>query len=106
MARPSRFEDYRWLGDKRSMVVHDLDNVTDACVRGEPHPIVGQIVTATVRLASAELPAEFRARMRSFCLGRLEPYKVPARVTLSDQPLYSQRYKRVRKAGPVEESPS
>ena len=83
-----------------------LDNVTDACVRGEPHPIVGQIVTATVRLASTEPPAEFRARMRAFCLERLEPYKVPARVTLSDQPLYSQRYKRVRKAGPVEESAS
>jgi len=31
MARPARFEHYRWLGDKRSMVVHDLDNVTDAC---------------------------------------------------------------------------
>jgi len=83
-----------------------LDNVTDACVRGEPHPIVGQIVTATVRLASTEPPAEFRARMRTFCLERLEPYKVPARVTLSDQPLYSPRYKRVRKAGPVEESAS
>jgi hypothetical protein len=37
---------------------------------------------------------------------RLEPYKVPARVTLSDQPLYSQRYKRVRKAGPIEEGAS
>ena len=31
MARPARFEHYRWLGDKRSMVVHDLDNATDAC---------------------------------------------------------------------------
>lgn len=31
MARPTRFEHYRWLGDKRSLVVHDLDNTTDAC---------------------------------------------------------------------------
>jgi len=31
MARPTRFEHYRWLGDKRDMVVHDLDNPTDAC---------------------------------------------------------------------------
>jgi hypothetical protein len=31
MARPTRFEHYRWLGDKRSMTVHDLDNATDAC---------------------------------------------------------------------------
>jgi hypothetical protein len=31
MARPTRFEHYRWLGDKRSLEVHDLDHSTDAC---------------------------------------------------------------------------
>ena len=31
MARPTRFEHFRWLGDKRSLRVHDLDNVTEAC---------------------------------------------------------------------------
>lgn len=31
MARPTRFEHFRWLGDKRTMIVHDLDDVTDAC---------------------------------------------------------------------------
>ena len=31
MARPLRFEHYRWLGDKRTQVVHDLDAATEAC---------------------------------------------------------------------------
>jgi hypothetical protein len=31
MARPTRFEHFRWLGDKRNLRVHDLDNVTDEC---------------------------------------------------------------------------
>jgi len=31
MARPVRFEHNRWLGDKRSMVVHDLDATVEAC---------------------------------------------------------------------------
>jgi hypothetical protein len=31
MTRPTRFEHYRWLGDKRSYRVHDLDNTVDAC---------------------------------------------------------------------------
>jgi hypothetical protein len=31
VARPTRFEHFRWLGDKRSLVVHDLDHVTEAC---------------------------------------------------------------------------
>ena len=29
--RPVRFEHFRWLGDKRSQIVHDLDAATDAC---------------------------------------------------------------------------
>ena len=31
MARPTRFEHFRWLGDKRTMTVHDLDNASEAC---------------------------------------------------------------------------
>ena len=35
MSRPVRFEHHRWLGDKRSMVVHDLDASTPACAVDE-----------------------------------------------------------------------
>jgi hypothetical protein len=31
MARPTRFEHFRFLGDKRNQRVHDLDNVVEAC---------------------------------------------------------------------------
>jgi hypothetical protein len=31
MTRPTRFEHYRWLGDKRNQRVHDLDAAADAC---------------------------------------------------------------------------
>jgi hypothetical protein len=31
MARPLRFEHYQWLGDKRAMLVHDLDSAVDSC---------------------------------------------------------------------------
>ena len=29
MARPIRFEEFRWLGDKRTQIVHDLDHCGD-----------------------------------------------------------------------------
>ena len=29
--RPARFRHHRWLGDKRTMVVHDLDAAGDSC---------------------------------------------------------------------------
>ena len=35
MPRPTRFEHYRWLGDKRTQRVHDLDAVTPACAIDE-----------------------------------------------------------------------
>jgi len=35
MARPIRFEHYRWLGDKRSILVHDLDATVEACAIDE-----------------------------------------------------------------------
>ena len=78
-------------------VLLGLDNVADVSVRGERHPLVGQIVTASVRLQSPEPPAQFRVRMRQYCRERLPAYKVPARVVIADGPLYSTRYKRVRR---------
>lgn len=30
MDRPTKFEHTRWLGDKRSQVVYDVDNLSDA----------------------------------------------------------------------------
>lgn len=35
MARPTRFEHFQWLGDKRTQIVHDLDNSNDACAIDE-----------------------------------------------------------------------
>ena len=31
MTRPSRFEHFRWLGDKRTQRVHDLDHIQPGC---------------------------------------------------------------------------
>jgi hypothetical protein len=35
MSRPTRFEHSRWLGDKRTQIVYDLDNVADPSVIAE-----------------------------------------------------------------------
>lgn len=35
MSRPLRFEHNRYVGDKRSRAVHDLDAATDACAIDE-----------------------------------------------------------------------
>lgn len=35
MERPTRFEHNRWLGDKRTQVVHDVDACTDESIIDE-----------------------------------------------------------------------
>ncbi|HVM41132.1 MAG TPA: hypothetical protein VM618_10185 [Acidimicrobiia bacterium] len=35
MSRPSRFEEHQYLGDKRTLVVHDLDAAGDECAIAE-----------------------------------------------------------------------
>ncbi len=78
-------------------VLLQLDNVTDAVVIGEPHPITGNIVTARVNLAQPEDAQAFRRRMRHFCRDRLAPFKVPVKVEIINDEQFNARYKRVRR---------
>jgi len=58
-----------------------LDNVEDVAIHGAPNPFTGQIVVATVKLRQAEDPAQFKARMRLFCVGRKA--ELPGRVSFA-----------------------
>ena len=75
----------------------EMDNVEDVEVHGEPSSLTGQIVAATVRLATPEPSLEFKTRMRLFCRDRLSSYKIPSRVTFTDS-LHSTRFKKIRNA--------
>jgi acyl-CoA synthetase (AMP-forming)/AMP-acid ligase II len=77
-------------------VLLEMEGVVDAIVRGERHPLTGQVVSATVRLAVPETPAAFRTRLRQFCATRLPTYAIPARVRLSETVLHNSRFKRLR----------
>jgi acyl-CoA synthetase (AMP-forming)/AMP-acid ligase II len=78
-------------------VLLDMANVADVAVYGAPHPLTGQIVAATVQLRSPEAMTEFKLRLRTFCMSRLPPYKIPAKISLTESPVHSARFKRVRK---------
>jgi acyl-coenzyme A synthetase/AMP-(fatty) acid ligase len=77
-------------------VLLEMDGVIEAAVRGESHPLTGQVVTAAVRLSTSESPRDFRVRMRQYCQGRLQPFAVPAKVNLSTARLHNERFKRMR----------
>jgi acyl-CoA synthetase (AMP-forming)/AMP-acid ligase II len=77
-------------------VLLQMDGVKEAAVSGAPNPITGQMVQARVRLSTEEDLAQFRQRMLTFCRERLTRYKVPQKVILVDNELYSERYKKLR----------
>jgi long-chain acyl-CoA synthetase len=77
-------------------VIQDMEGVEDVMVGGEPNPITGQIVTAKVKLSTNETLSEFRKRMRMFCKDKLQNFKIPQKVIIVSDDLYSERFKKIR----------
>lgn len=82
-------------------VLNTAENVVEAVVRGEAHPVSGQVVCARVRLTAPEDPSRAITRLLSFCSGRLQPYQVPMKIEIVDEPLHSERFKVQRGASAV-----
>lgn len=78
-------------------VLLELDGITDVTVAGEPNPILGQIVKATVNLAKEESADELKRRIREYCKGRLEQHKIPQRIEITGQAQFGDRFKRMRR---------
>ena len=82
-------------------VIHELDVVREVAVYGESNAIVGNIVCASASLVTPPGPTGERAivqQIKAHCRSRLEPYKVPVKITIVDQKLYSERFKKMRRA--------
>ena len=59
MSRPSRFESFRYLGDKRTQIVYDLDVVDDAGLQ----PVIDELMESEAFAAFApDTLAEARNR--------------------------------------------
>jgi acyl-CoA synthetase (AMP-forming)/AMP-acid ligase II len=79
-------------------VLQMMDGVQEAVVRGEPNPLTGNIVVATVTLRTDETPDQFRVRLRRFCKDKLPPHKIPQKVIIDTGQLHTDRYKKRRLA--------
>jgi acyl-coenzyme A synthetase/AMP-(fatty) acid ligase len=83
-------------------VVEELDMVREAVAYGEPNAIVGHVVCARVRLSGAADPRAAAREIKAHCRRRLEPHKVPVRVTIVDEPLHTDRSKKLRREAAAE----
>lgn len=77
-------------------VLLELDNIVDATVSGERHPITGNIVVAELRLAAPEDRKALTRRVRRHCRERLPAYKVPVKILVGEHARISERFKKSR----------
>ncbi|MFF0751500.1 class I adenylate-forming enzyme family protein [Streptomyces sp. NPDC004267] len=78
--------------------VLEVDNIADVTVSGRRNAVTGMIVQATVKLVRPEDEQTVTARVQEHCAARLEPYKVPLVVTVSEAEQHSDRFKKTRSA--------
>jgi len=77
-------------------IIIELDWAEDSLVYGESHPMLGNIVCATVKTNSERAHTELIKLTRKHCLSRMERYKVPVKVKISNTELVNKRQKKVR----------
>jgi long-chain acyl-CoA synthetase len=86
-------------------VLQRMGNVRDAAVRGEPNPITGQVVVASIQLVEPEELGALRRRTREFCRKQLPAYKIPARIEIATADQHNWRFKKMRKPVKTERRP-
>ncbi|MFC8015677.1 class I adenylate-forming enzyme family protein [Streptomyces cinereoruber] len=79
-------------------VLLEMDLIADATVSGRHSHVTGQVVQATVKLTRPADPREVARRVREHCGARLQPYKVPLLVQVSQDDQHSERFKKIRSA--------
>ena len=80
-------------------VLLQIDGVADATVWGEPNAITGQVVAVRLQLAKSEDFGELKRRVRTFCIARLSPYKVPVKIEATEAEQHGARFKKMRRSG-------
>lgn len=78
-------------------VLLEMDNVEDVVVFGQDHAITGKMVVAKFKLKTPETARQLKARMLAFCKNKLQSYKVPGKIVLTDETTYNERFKRMRR---------
>ena len=77
-------------------VIQQIENVAEVTVHGEKNPITGNIVCANVLLLEPEEPKAAILRIKKYCRAQMPAFKVPVKVTIVDEELHSERFKKMR----------
>jgi len=77
-------------------VLFQIPEIKDCIVFGESNPITGQIVVAKILFEKPLKVPEAKKIVYVFCIGKLDRYKIPAKVILMNESEFSERFKKKR----------
>jgi len=77
-------------------VLLELPNIAEATVSGRRSHVTGMVVKATVKLVEPADRRDVTRQIREHCERRLEAYKVPVVVEISEADQHSDRFKKIR----------
>ena len=75
----------------------EMPEIADTVVYKIDNPITGAAVAARVRVNEDLSARELKARLLMYCKDRIPSYKIPTRISISDEELFNERFKRMRK---------
>jgi acyl-CoA synthetase (AMP-forming)/AMP-acid ligase II len=77
-------------------IILQMENVHEVTVYGQKHAMMGNIVCAKVFLHEDEEPKEFIRKLKAHCKHRLQSFKIPVKISIVTEPLYTSRFKKQR----------
>lgn len=77
-------------------LILSIDHVLDVQVYGEKNPFTGNIVCAKILFDDMCDLAILKKEIKQICKLKLQSFKVPVKILISTEPLYSNRYKKQR----------
>lgn len=78
-------------------VLMQMPELADVAVKGEPNMLLGQMVTAVVKLAVPMTGKELKGKVRMFCRDKLEDFQIPVKLYIQEEPLFTDRFKKMRR---------
>lgn len=77
-------------------ILLSMDNIIEATVYPEKHPLLGNIVCAKIIVKEGLEHKEFIREVKKYCKLKLQAFKVPVKISIEDSPLHNERYKKKR----------
>jgi long-chain acyl-CoA synthetase len=74
-----------------------LDNVMEVTVYGEKNALMGNIVCAKFVTKEIIDKKIFIRQIKNYCKDKLQSFKIPVKIEVENNPLYNERFKKIRK---------